>query len=70
VLYHHTQTAPEPPSRRGTGLPKDLDAILLRCLEKDKAKRYASVGELAHALRALRAQLGASRAPAAAVPSH
>ena len=28
-------------------MPRDLEAIVLKCLEKDKARRYATAGELA-----------------------
>jgi serine/threonine-protein kinase len=48
VCSHHLHTAPEPPSARlGRPVPPALEAILLRCLEKDPARRPAS----AHALR-------------------
>jgi serine/threonine-protein kinase len=38
-----------PPSPRGLvpSLPRELEAIVLRCLEKDPARRYAGGGELA-----------------------
>ncbi|HKE14162.1 MAG TPA: serine/threonine-protein kinase [Kofleriaceae bacterium] len=42
VMVHHTQTPPAPPSRRGVSVPPDLDAIILRCLAKDPADRFAS----------------------------
>jgi serine/threonine protein kinase len=46
-----TESAPTPPSERVEGLPAGLDAILLRCLEKDRERRFASAAELAEALR-------------------
>jgi hypothetical protein len=58
VLYHHSHTRPDPPSRRSPALPHDIDPILLRSLEKDKEARYASVAEFASALRELKARLG------------
>ena len=44
------QEQPPPPSAYRAGLPPALDAIVLRCLEKDAMRRYANVAELAAAL--------------------
>jgi len=44
------QGAPKNPSSIVTDLPADLDAVLLRCLERDLSRRYANVGELSSAL--------------------
>jgi tRNA A-37 threonylcarbamoyl transferase component Bud32 len=44
-------TTPAPPSERQEGVPSHLDAIVARCLARDPADRYPSVGELAAALR-------------------
>jgi serine/threonine-protein kinase len=44
------QAPPTPLRKRLPGAPPALEAVLLRCLEKDPARRYASVGELALAL--------------------
>ena len=38
---------PEPPSRWRPGLPRDLDAICLKCLEKDTERRYSTAAALA-----------------------
>ncbi|MBX3222598.1 MAG: protein kinase [Labilithrix sp.] len=40
-----------PPSQFVQGLPSDLEAAVLRCLEKDVTRRFQSVAELAFALQ-------------------
>jgi serine/threonine-protein kinase len=40
----------EPPSRRAPGIPKSLDELILRGLNRDPAKRFASAREMARAL--------------------
>jgi tetratricopeptide (TPR) repeat protein len=42
---------PLPPRRAQPALSTDLETILLRCLQKDPARRYQSAGELAADLR-------------------
>lgn len=44
---------PTAPSRVRPGLPAALDAVVLRCLEKDPTRRYADVVALARALATL-----------------
>ncbi|MEM9555662.1 MAG: serine/threonine-protein kinase [Acidobacteriota bacterium] len=43
---------PEPPSVRGAAVASELEAIVLRCLAKDSADRFASADALAAALEA------------------
>src|SRR6266540_2515765 len=40
----------EPLRGRRPDVPQELEAVIGRCLEKDRTKRYANVAELAHAL--------------------
>jgi tetratricopeptide (TPR) repeat protein/tRNA A-37 threonylcarbamoyl transferase component Bud32 len=47
VLALHQTQEPERPSRRNREVPRDLDAICLKCLEKDPAHRYPTTGDLA-----------------------
>jgi serine/threonine-protein kinase len=51
VVIAHVHERPQPPSiKRGAPLPVDLEAVVMRCLEKDPAARYATGAEVATAL--------------------
>jgi eukaryotic-like serine/threonine-protein kinase len=52
VLGHHLHTEPDPPSARYDGIDPQLEAIVMRCLEKEPNRRYQSAADLAAALRA------------------
>ena len=57
VLATLQEQRPTPPSKLAPGVPADLEAICLKCLEKDPAARYATAGELAEDLaRCLRGE--------------
>jgi serine/threonine protein kinase/GAF domain-containing protein len=51
MLLHHAQTKPTPPSEISElPVPRRLEQILMRCLEKDPANRFASALDLDAAL--------------------
>ncbi len=53
VMYAHTHDEPVPPSEMlGVALPDELEAIVLRCLAKAPAERFADAAELGRALGA------------------
>jgi eukaryotic-like serine/threonine-protein kinase len=46
VGVKHKSEAPRDPRELNPQIPEDLGRLVLRCLEKDKAKRFQSAGEL------------------------
>ena len=50
MLSGHLLVAPPPPRSIAPDVPTDLEAVVLRTLEKDPAKRYQTMPELAAAL--------------------
>ncbi len=50
VVRKGLQEEPVPPRRRNPRIHQDLETIVLKCLEKDRHRRYAAVRELAEDL--------------------
>jgi tetratricopeptide (TPR) repeat protein len=46
VGVKHKSEVPRPPKELNTQIPEDLNRVILKCLEKDKGRRYQSAGEL------------------------
>jgi tetratricopeptide (TPR) repeat protein len=70
LVQHMTLTCKQPapaPSERDPAIPRALDAVCLRCLEKDPAARYPSAAALARVLR--RAAEAPHAAPAGKKPA-
>jgi eukaryotic-like serine/threonine-protein kinase len=54
VMSDHLHTPPPPPSSRSDlPIPRELDALILECLEKDPSKRPASASALQSRLQAI-----------------
>jgi WD40 repeat protein len=51
VIHHQIRTDPEPPSKFRPGVPRDLETVCLKCLEKSPARRYLDCQALADDLR-------------------
>ncbi|MBI1917002.1 MAG: tetratricopeptide repeat protein [Planctomycetes bacterium] len=51
TLFQVIQDDPVPPARLQPTCPRDLEIICLKCLQKERHKRYASAEELAEDLR-------------------
>jgi len=62
TLEKIARECPAPPSLHGRNVPRDLETICLRCLEKDPRLRYGSAEELAEDLRRFLEGLPAVRA--------
>jgi hypothetical protein len=72
IAAQHLRDAPPSLRRQNPGVPKGVEAVVNRCLQKDPALRYATSGEMLADLRRVRDALRFGRslddAPAAAPP--
>jgi serine/threonine protein kinase len=62
VVLKHLQSAPPDPRSIHAAIPEALAAVILRCLEKDPARRYASVAEILADLSAVSQDVEGRRA--------
>ena len=59
TLMAHMNETPLPPSQRaGRPIPRAIEAVVMRCLDKEPGNRYASAAELAFALEDAAAESG------------
>lgn len=49
VLISHIQADPSPPSEHNPDIPKDLEEVVMRCLQKDPEHRYQDAEQLREA---------------------
>jgi beta-lactam-binding protein with PASTA domain/tRNA A-37 threonylcarbamoyl transferase component Bud32 len=57
IALKQVSELPVPPSAYNAAIPPELDALVLRALEKDPARRFADAEEMTAALEELRARL-------------
>src|SRR3954469_745788 len=57
IAFAIVNEVPKPPSYYVSGIPPELDQIILKLLEKDRANRYASARQLLSDLNTLRREL-------------
>ena len=57
ILYRIVHEIPQPPRALGAEIREELQDILMRCLEKDAAKRPQKAGQISEALRRHKASL-------------
>jgi serine/threonine-protein kinase len=50
AIVAHLRESPQPPSIHRPDVPRDLEAVVLRCLSKDPAERFESAKHLDDAL--------------------
>jgi HAMP domain-containing protein/predicted Ser/Thr protein kinase len=62
IVMAHIQTPPPRPRSVNPRVPADLEAVILKCLEKEPAKRYQKVGELLEALTSISSRSGEAAA--------
>lgn len=51
MAYHHVHTQAKPPKEVRADVPDKLSEIIMKCIDKDRDKRYQSAAQLAMALR-------------------
>jgi serine/threonine-protein kinase len=69
IILKHLHDPPQPPRELRPDFPQGFEAVILRCLEKDRAARYQSMDELLLALKQARAELGLPAGALSAPPS-
>jgi tetratricopeptide (TPR) repeat protein len=57
MTYHHVHTSPIPPRQVNHEIPESFEKIILKCLAKDPAKRYANAHDLLLDLKTVREAL-------------
>jgi serine/threonine protein kinase/tetratricopeptide (TPR) repeat protein len=61
VAMKHKGETPENPKRLNPGVPEDLSRVILKCLEKDKAKRFQTAAEVRSELEKIGKEIPATQ---------
>ena len=64
VAFKHQSERPTPPEELNPQIPPQLSAVILRCLEKDRAKRYQTVEDLCRDLSGVEETIHTTPVPA------
>jgi serine/threonine-protein kinase len=67
ILLGHIQRQPPPPRTLNPRLAADLEALILRCLEKSPDRRYPRVGDILADLAGISSSLGSQMGAVAEV---
>jgi HAMP domain-containing protein/predicted Ser/Thr protein kinase len=62
IILGHLQKRPPRPRSMNPRIPEDLEALILRCMEKDPGARYAKVSDILRDLTAISSRIDASAA--------
>jgi len=62
VVLAHIQQPPPRPKQFVKGLPIELEAVILKCLEKEPAKRFQKVNDILKELTAISSKAEAAAA--------
>jgi serine/threonine-protein kinase len=62
IVMGHIQSPPPRPRGLNPRLPAELEAVILKCLEKEPKRRYAKMEDLLDALTAISSRLGEAAA--------
>ncbi len=60
IAFMHKTEKPKDPRVYNDQIPEDLSRLVLKCMEKDKAKRYQNIGELSSELESIEGELPTS----------
>jgi serine/threonine-protein kinase len=70
ILAAHLREPAPAPSSRSPGIPPEVDAIILHCLEKDPAARFQDMNELAGAIGQILPYMTAPGSPGSYPPAY